>query len=280
MTTQAGLPDIPDAAVEDYRRDGVVLLKGMFGQEWLDRIAASAERQLAVKEQASTTVMNDGPGNFFIGTVNWITDPLIKDIVFDSPAKYIAMKLMGSAGVKLLFDNLLVKAPGTPMETPWHQDLPYWPFAGEQICSIWIPADPVTRETGSMKYIKGSHLWGRSYRPVSFYENPAKDNRPDLNAALPPLPDIHSLADDDQIVSWDTEPGDCLVHHALVIHGAHGNSSPTRTRRALSLRWAGDDVTFHPNPGDTASPEQMEAMFNMKTGDPLNSPAFPTVVPA
>ena len=30
-------------------------------------------------------------------------------------------------------------------------------------------------------------------------------------------------------------PGDLLAHHALTIHRADGNSSPTRTRRALGF---------------------------------------------
>ena len=44
------------------------------------------------------------------------------------------------------------------------------------------------------------------------------------------------------------EPGDCTVHHGLTVHGAPGNASTSRKRRAYVMRWAGDDATYHPRP--------------------------------
>jgi ectoine hydroxylase-related dioxygenase (phytanoyl-CoA dioxygenase family) len=64
------------------------------------------------------------------------------------------------------------------------------------------------------------------------------------------------------------------VHQGLAVHGAGGNRTRTQRRRALSTRWAGDDIVYAPRPGmdvklydDTLAP-----------GGPLNSPKFPLVL--
>ena len=39
------------------------------------------------------------------------------------------------------------------------------------------------------------------------------------------------------------EPGDALLFDFRTVHGARGNPAATR-RRALSLRWVGDDARY------------------------------------
>ena len=38
---------------------------------------------------------------------------------------------------------MLVKEPGTAARTPWHHDQSYYPVDGDDLCSLWIPVDPV-----------------------------------------------------------------------------------------------------------------------------------------
>ena len=40
----------------------------------------------------------------------------------------------------------------------------------------------------------------------------------------------------DQLLSWDCEPGDCVVFHGMTLHGAKGNKSSNLQRRVLSTR--------------------------------------------
>ena len=42
------------------------------------------------------------------------------------------------------YDQLFVKEPGTLDPMPWHHDLPYWPFRGSQVCSVWLAIEDVT----------------------------------------------------------------------------------------------------------------------------------------
>ena len=85
------------------------------------------------------------------------------------------------------------------------------------------------------------------------------------------------------IISYDLEPGDCTVHHALTLHSAGGNRSAEVRRRAVSIRYAGDDVrwyarSFSPQEAGAAY-VQLDAEVTLRTGEPLASPWFPPVWP-
>lgn len=54
---------------------------------------------------------------------------------------------MNSETARLYHDHLLVKEPNTRQRTPWHQDQPYYNIDGRQNCSMWMPVDPVSRES-------------------------------------------------------------------------------------------------------------------------------------
>ena len=56
--------------------------------------------------------------------------------------------------------SFFVKRAGCPVDTPWHQDIPFWPVAGSQIASFWITLDPVTRASSGLEFVRGSHHWG------------------------------------------------------------------------------------------------------------------------
>ncbi len=94
------------------------------------------------------------------------------------------------------------------------------------------------------------------------------------------VPDFDDPARDDQvgaarIVSFDTEPGDIVVHHARTIHGAHANGSATLRRRAISVRYAGDGTTFVPVPGAPGKPHHA----HLAPGDPIGGDGFPQAWP-
>ena len=151
---------------------------------------------------------------------------------------------MAGAKANILFDQLLVKEPGTSEPTPWHHDLPFWPFQGEHVCTLWLALDEVTLESGAVEYVKGSHRWGKRFQPTSF----VGDGRY-KQSGLEPLPDIDAMRDELDIVSFEMQPGDCTIHHGLTVHGAPGNARTDRRRRAYITRWGGDGVSYDPREG-------------------------------
>jgi hypothetical protein len=78
------------------------------------------------------------------------------------------------------------------------------------------------------------------------------------------------------IVSYELEPGDMLVHHHLTVHGSAGNATFRQTRRTASLRYCGDDIRFKFRP---YAPAQAHFHHQLKDGDPLDCAQFPVVWP-
>jgi ectoine hydroxylase-related dioxygenase (phytanoyl-CoA dioxygenase family) len=98
---------------------------------------------------------------------------------------------------------------------------------------------------------------------------------PDLDdEAQVHLPDIEGNEGDYDIVTYPSRPGDVIVHHSNLIHGSRPNYLTDRTRRAVSFRYAGDDVTYHFHKSAPPQPHQKHAL---KDGDILDCDQFPVV---
>jgi hypothetical protein len=181
----------------------------------------------------------------------------------------IAGALLDSDKVNFFGDQIFVKEPQTRERTAFHQDATYFEIEGDQCCVMWIPVDPVTLEGGVMQYVRGSHRDGKLYQPNVFVSQ-----TPLPGAEGEPLPDIEGHMQDHDIVHFDVEPGDVIVHHYRTIHGAGGNHTRYQVRRAASLRYCGDDIRFCARPW---APRQLHHTHKLNNGDPLGGPDFPVV---
>ena len=242
-STPAVTPKIDADAINTFRRDGVVCLRGYFNQDWVREIQELVAEDMRNPSGMVKNINAEGATGFFFGDT-FVCHHIegFRRAVFDSPAAALMAQLYGSDKVNLLFDQILVKEPLTSTPTVWHQDITYWPVAGEQVATLWLALDSVTRETGAVEYVRGSHLWNKRYLAVSF--DPDQHYEEDL----PPIPDIEGHRDEYDIVSFDLEPGDCTIHDARLLHGAPPNESSASRRRAYIQRWTGDDVTYNPRP--------------------------------
>lgn len=262
------LRPITDEEVHRYEEDGVVLLKNVFDMDWVERM-----RDLAAEDMANPGPLHqemadpEKDGRFFFDTFLWTFHPGFRGYVYNSPAVELAARFMRTSKVNIFFDQLLIKISGTAERTPWHHDMPYWPVVADQICTVWMALDPVTKESGAVEYVKGSHKWGTRYSPPAF----AGDDR--YKTEYPPVPDIESMRDQFEFLQFDLEPGDCTVHHGLLVHGAPGNSRSDRDRRAVVTRWTGDDAVYTPRP----KIQSMMMTPDIPAGGPLDSPLWPVV---
>ncbi|MBI1777998.1 MAG: phytanoyl-CoA dioxygenase family protein [Proteobacteria bacterium] len=265
------LSKIVAADLRAYEKDGVVCLRAMFDLGWIDFLGEAVEQAMLHPGPHGESYTKPGnPGRFFGDLDMWQRRGEFRRFVFESPAAAIAAEIMGTSRVNFFYDQLLVKEPGTVERTPWHQDQPYWAVSGVQICSIWLPLDPVAKENG-VEYVRGSHNWHRTFLPYHF-----TDGSPYLERALERMPDIDAGREAYDIVSFDMEPGDCLVFQAMIVHGAPGNASLARRRRALATRWTGDDARYCVHEGEVAIPTSDPGL---KHGDVMDCALFPRVWP-
>lgn len=251
-----------------FQEDGAVCLRGAF-TDWVEVMAAGVERNMREPgEYASENAVTQG--RFFDDYCNW-TRSEFERIMRESPAARLAAEAMQSPRAQFFHDHVLVKEPGTSKPTPWHQDGPYYFVEGRQTVSFWIPLDPVRDAT--LRLIAGSHRWERMVRPVSWADD--SDFYQGEEDWIP-VPDPDANPDAQRILEWEMEPGDCVLFDFRTLHGARGNPHGAR-RRALSLRWVGDDARYVERPGRTSPPFPGHGM---KPGERLREDWFPVIIPA
>lgn len=248
-----------DDEIARFERDGVVVMRQVMPAAWLERMADPLESELravrsndlsamarAIEARGGETVVEGdaaaSQGGFVAGTDHWRHDADFRAFALESPLSELAAGLMRSTQAFLYEDSLLVKEPGTQEHTAYHQDMGYFHVRGEQVCTTWCPLDGVTRESGALRYVVGSHRDGRLYKP-NFFVSP--EEVPGTEGET--VPDIEGNADF-EVVHFDLEPGDVAVHHARTVHGAYPNLSSVR-RRAISVRYCGDDARYEQRPG-------------------------------
>lgn len=194
----------------------------------------------------------------------------------DGPLPELVATLTEAPKVNYYSDQLFLKEPGSLIRTPFHQDQPYFLVQG-QVAVCWVPVDVVTLDNGPMGYIRGSHRWGRLFKPSDFVTDtgtfPERDgiDHSDLET-MPPI-----TAAEHDLVYFEAEPGDVIVHHWATVHGSAGNASTSSQRRAASVRYAVGDSTYLQR---SSSPEPFRHTVGLNDGDPLEvAERFPVVWP-
>jgi len=239
-----------------------------------DRFDMARMKEMVRSDAAARPLMEDVGGGeegmFFYDVAAWKSDTGMRQVAFDSALPQIVSQLMGAAYVNFWEDTTFVKAPRTRQKTAFHQDLAYFQIEGDQCVIVWIPLDPASLENGVMQYVRGSHRWGETYAPNVFVSQTPLVSSPEKRC-----PDIEGAPEDYDIVSFDVAPGDVIIHHVKTVHGAGGNPSD-RWRRAVSLRYCGDQVRYLDRAG--AIP-QVGVSHGLKDGDRLLAPDYPVVWP-
>ncbi len=142
-------------------------------------------------------------------------------LMFGSKVEQLAELLLNGpvVGKNMQYFN---KPPQIGKATPPHQDGYYFMLKPCEAITMWLALDDVDEENGCVRYVRGSHT--RGMRPhgrtqtLGFSQGVTDYGLPE------------DLADE---VAFPAQPGDLLVHNAMTIHRADGNSSLTRTRKAL-----------------------------------------------
>lgn len=302
MTIAAGR-HATEEEIATYRAHGVVCLRQALPAEWLDvlretmsELERTWRERKAAGRAAEMPSMSPGPEDVAVFSLNnWEADkvlseqeveseggdfivsallinnpnfPGVRRLAFESPLPRLMGELFGSSKVLFGMDQEFIKEPGASRRTAFHQDEPYFNVSGEHCASVWIAPEPVDERNGRMGYVRGSHRWA-THAANRFISQ--EKIFPDEFDKLPQLPDIEGNEDDFDIVYYDVEPGDAIVHHYRLVHGARGNVDATRGRRALSLRYTGDDAYY------LLRGPQYPMDPTLKDGDPLDSETFPIV---
>lgn len=275
MTSSFSVPATPSRSftaqeLATYERDGVVCARGLLDQALVEHLREALEDAIETLSVLGKQALNQESRGFHGDIFVWKLHDAFRDLALFSSLPALAQQVLGTDTVNFFYEQFFVKRAGSPVDTPWHQDIPFWPVTGSQIASFWITLDPVTRASSGLEFVRGSHHWKERFKAVT----PGRDAYL-MDTDLPVAPNYAEHRGEYDVVGWDMEPGDVLLFGPVVCHGSAGNDSNTRDRRALAFRYCGSDVHFAPRHAT------MPLLWDhgLEPGDRLQGSLFPQVWP-
>lgn len=201
---------------------------------------------------------------------------MLRAFALDARLGKSAAAAMQSPSARFLFDHLLVCGPNNPVPNYWHQDISYWPIEGQQVCSLWITLTDCTVESSALEIVLDSDK-GEVHAIRPFGEEDMGDEVK-KNYDKGAIPKYHEMRDKYDILSRDMKAGDAYLFNARVMHASGGNRSKDVQRVALSLRYIGEDVVWHPRPAfDPEALTPDDVVLNV--GDKFHGRMFPEIWP-
>ncbi len=274
---------VEQSEIEQFRRNGVVKLSGVFDPVWIDLLTKGLDRHLkAPTERARIWDRDDHDRTMFWDSMAWHNVVEYQQFVFESPAAELAGRLLGSSAINFFFDAVFIRSAGSQFETPWHQDEPYWSVRGHDTCTVWMPLVPVAAEN-ALAFVPGSHLSNKVFDQYDFGSLNPDDktdvDRSDFSAiAEADVPDISADPERFGVVSWDMEPGDCVVFNSRILHGGSGKLPPERGLKVFTSKWLGDDVDIKfRDEGMDPDFSQIMANHGLASGDRPGTDLLPRV---
>jgi ectoine hydroxylase-related dioxygenase (phytanoyl-CoA dioxygenase family) len=260
------LNEITESDIETYRRDGVVCIRGILDAEWIQRMQDAIARISEAPERYGLA----GPSHGKMISISylWRNDADFRDFAMTSPVGEVVGRVIGANRIQLYHDHLFVKPPASPSIMRWHADETAWPVTGEMAPNIWTAFSTVNEQNGRIEYLAGWHR--------HCIENGLRFGfKPDQGDG--PCPDFETERDNPdfpfKFVSFDMDPGDCVVFHPHTPHFSKGNGSPTMARQGLAVRMFGDDVVWHTPSYKVLIP----GIDNMPAGEHPDDPLLPTI---
>ncbi len=270
---------LKDEEINDFKKNGVVFLKGKFDQSWLKKLEKGIERDIKnPSPRFKSHTIEKGIPAYLEDYWTWDLVPEFKDFVFNSPYAKIASELMSAKKINLVMDNWFLRECGSKSSTPFHHDISYFDMDGT-MCVLWLPLQKTGKNEGVV-WVKGSHLWNKLFLRVLFKDGHKVEGKECIiegkKYELPP--DILGNKEKYEFLQWDCELGDCVVFDMRTLHGTLSSTIPEKTLSRYTLRVAKEDAKIN-YIGDWTSYNYRKSMQDAgyKNGDPLGGKMFPVL---
>jgi ectoine hydroxylase-related dioxygenase (phytanoyl-CoA dioxygenase family) len=249
---------LSDEQVRFFEEYGYIRLLNVLNSDELSDLSKAMDRILAQRELMHIDPDSEYSRLFYQMVNMWQADEGIRAFVYNRKVAEIARRLAQTDRIRLWHDHALVKMPEDSRETPWHQDLPYWPMVEEGALSCWMAVDDVDERNGCMQFIPGSHKLGR-LEPISLVD-------PQDIFTLPGA-DAVSMSSAEMM---DLPAGSCTFHDGRTFHYATANRTD-KPRRAMVTIYMKDGTRYSGNEHCVTDGQGMEA------GKPFKGDVFPVL---
>jgi hypothetical protein len=216
----------------------------------MDAVRAG-EYDTGVPPQPSPWNPGDDPRKLCKIEMPQVASRAIMELIRHPALGELAAAITGASWVQVWWVQLLYKPPATeaaPTNVGWHQDRHYWqvwegaegtppraltgegftPSArgpdGSGLFTAWVALSDVTRASGPMRFVRGSHRWGYLGGSDFYGQDHASQQ------AAFPLPEGALWEEVEAVLP----PGGVSFHHNLTLHASGPNRSDV-PRRSFAL---------------------------------------------
>lgn len=251
---------VSEEQIRTLERDGVVLIKGVFDEEWVEYL------------RKATAFQVDNPHFWaFAGTASklydyiqrniWQTNRAFASFYYHSALGDVLRQCGRTDEIRISTDLLMVN-PNKGFK--WHQDNQNGPILPEEGIRFWITMDETPKDYGAPVYLKRSH-----------FNNVVDEQAVFVDIEMEGLEEYK-----DQQLEFRTQPGDMLIWHPKTIHKIDGPEDGiwTSYRRVLGGTAAKGGSKYHDKRGTGGVLSDL-GKHNMQDGDKLSSPYFPQIYP-
>ena len=251
---------ITEEQIRTLDEDGVVHIKGVFDEEWVEYLRQATAYQ--VQEPHFWAFAGTASRLYdYIQRNVWQTNRAFADFYYHSAMGHVLAQCGRTDEIRVSTDLLMVN-PNKGFK--WHQDNQNGPITWDEGIRFWITMDETPKEYGAPVYLKGSH----------------RNSAVDEHAVFVDIEQAGLEDYKNQKLEFRTMPGDMLIWHPRTIHKVDGPSDGiwTSYRRVLGGTVAKGGSKYHDKRGTGGILSDL-GRHNLKDGDKLNSPFFPIVYP-
>jgi len=252
--------------INDFKKDGYILLKGFFSKEEVDKMYSTAVADDVMRKNALDLNDQSGkktrlslwftPGNDVFGYMTRsrrMIDAITPLLDSDSPVCHFHSKLMQ-------------KEPRVGGAWEWHQDYGYWYknqfMFPDQLISVMVALTAANKQNGCLQVIKGSHKLGRVNH--GFAGEQVGADMTMVNNALQTMP----------LIYCELDPGDALIFHSNLLHRSEANLSDNPRWSIISCYSSQSNLAYNETSTSWKTPVDVvpdEAILKWKTDTLANA---------
>ncbi len=215
--------------IQSYQQAGYLAVEGLISADELSRARAAIDTAVAERtadDQRSMAEKTRYEQSFVQCMRLWEDHTEVAPFTFHPLIAQAAAELMEVDCARLWQDQALYKEPGGAATTA-HQDQSFWPIGDAPLVSAWVALTDVTRASGAMGYVPGSHLAGRLQVVDITHQNEPYDI-------------LQDTALGGATTEWvEATAGTVIFHHGYCVHQAGPNQTDD-TRRAMTMVYYAD----------------------------------------
>lgn len=211
---------VPPAEIQEYRREGFLMLRGLFSAETAEILRREVLHIMSVIGLGQTKLRQ---------TPQYLAESALAAYVKSELLREVASSLMGRPA-HLYLPFTAVKSGGGGGRFHFHQDGNYTRYVAGHGINLWAALSPMSQATGALQILPRSHRQGE---------------RPSENAGDG---DAHRkvVGEPEDFLLLDMAPGDVVAFDRWTVHGSGPNQTDEH-RLAYAVQFHSDDAVAEIN---------------------------------